>query len=55
MNKMIALRELPLFVLAMLLPVLALSQVLIGPRIPYGNANEVGWGFRAGIAFMFPN
>ena len=50
-----ALRELKLFVLAMLLPDLALSQVFIGPRIPYGNANTVGSGFRAGITFMFPN
>ena len=31
-----------------------LSQVFIGPRIPYGNANAVGWGLRAGITFMFP-
>lgn len=31
-----------------------LAQVSIGPRIPYGNANAVGWGFRAGFVLMFP-
>ena len=55
MNKMTALRELQLFVLAILLPVLALSPVFIGPRIPYGNTNAVGSGLRAGITLMFPN
>ncbi len=31
-----------------------LSQVFIGPRIPYGNGNAATWGFRAGITLMFP-
>jgi hypothetical protein len=31
-----------------------ITQVFIGPRIPYGNANAVSWGFRAGITLMFP-
>lgn len=31
-----------------------LTQVFIGPRIPYGNANAASWGFRAGFTLMFP-
>lgn len=31
-----------------------LSQVFIGPRIPYGNGNNASWGFRAGMTLMFP-
>ncbi|MDM9631007.1 hypothetical protein [Robiginitalea aurantiaca] len=31
-----------------------LTQVFIGPRIPYGNANSASWGFRAGLTLMFP-
>ena len=31
-----------------------LSPMFLGPRIPYGKANAVGWGFRAVFTFMFP-
>lgn len=31
-----------------------LSQLFIGPRIPYGNGNNASWGFRAGITLLLP-
>ena len=31
-----------------------LSQLFIGPRIPYGNGNNSSWGIRAGITLLFP-
>lgn len=31
-----------------------LSQLFIGPRIPYGNGNNASWGIRAGITLLFP-
>lgn len=31
-----------------------LTQVFIGPRIPYGGGNTTDWGFRAGITLLFP-
>lgn len=30
-------------------------QFLIGPRIPYGNANDAGWGIRGGFVLLFPS
>lgn len=30
------------------------SQLFIGPRIPYGNANTTEWGIRAGLTLLFP-
>ena len=29
-------------------------QYLVGPRIPYGNANTAEWGIRAGFVLLFP-
>ncbi len=31
-----------------------LTQFLIGPRIPYGNANDSDWGIRGGFVLLFP-
>ena len=31
-----------------------LAQVLVGPRIPYGNGNTAGWGIRFGLVLLFP-
>jgi hypothetical protein len=31
-----------------------LTQFLIGPRIPYGNANDADWGIRGGFVLLFP-
>jgi len=31
-----------------------LTQVFVGPRIPYGNGNSSEWGFRAGFVLLFP-
>lgn len=31
-----------------------MTQVFVGPRIPYGNGNTAEWGFRAGITLLFP-
>lgn len=31
-----------------------LTQVFLGPRIPYGNGNSSEWGFRAGVVLLFP-
>lgn len=30
------------------------SQLFIGPRIPYGNANTGEWGIRGGLTLLFP-
>ena len=31
-----------------------LAQILIGPRIHYGNAKTADWGIRAGLVLLFP-
>lgn len=31
-----------------------MTQIFVGPRIPYGNANTSEWGFRAGFVLLFP-
>ena len=31
-----------------------LAQVVLGPRIPYGNANTAEWGFRAVLVLLYP-
>ncbi|MEM1001457.1 MAG: transporter [Bacteroidota bacterium] len=31
-----------------------ITQIFIGPRVPYGNANTTEWGFRAGITLLYP-
>ncbi|UNY99620.1 hypothetical protein MQE36_04560 [Zhouia spongiae] len=31
-----------------------LAQVLLGPRVHYGNGNSAGWGIRGGIVLLFP-
>ena len=31
-----------------------LAQVVLGPRIPYGNANPADWGFRAVFVLLYP-
>ncbi len=31
-----------------------LTQVAVGPRIPYGNGNNSDWGFRAQFTLLFP-
>lgn len=30
------------------------AQVAVGPRIPYGNGNNLDWGFRAQFTLLFP-
>jgi len=30
------------------------TQFFLGPRIPYGNANEAEWGIRGGLVLLFP-
>ncbi|WP_094967853.1 hypothetical protein [Winogradskyella aurantia] len=31
-----------------------MSQIFIGPRVPYGNGNTAEWGIRGGITLLFP-
>lgn len=31
-----------------------LAQILVGPRIHYGNAKVADWGIRAGLVLLFP-
>ena len=31
-----------------------MTQLAIGPRIPYGNGNTSDWGFRAQLVLLFP-
>lgn len=31
-----------------------LTQIFVGPRMPYGNGNTSEWGFRAGLVLLFP-
>lgn len=31
-----------------------MAQVILGPRIPYGNGNTAEWGIRTGLFLLFP-